>query len=632
MDDFELFTNTYDEFTDIFDDIEEEEEEKQVKKKLFDKNNFSLFSDSNCIILNELNSCKKNSKYIVETKEDICNWRISFKHNNINYVYELFFEINLYPYYPPYIKLIKPIFKDNFIKDIVDIYILKNSVWKSTFYMNDVILNINKFIIENGIVDSINEYTDLDNILVRLPIIYSNKQKTFDNKNKKEKYWTSGTGYGSNSSNNWNMENYNLGEEIRNIYIYDNLEKILLCDDTEENINKIKNSEMCDIIKKYFNTTLLDIDKYDKLYKIIFQIILKYKYFFNNVLQKILEPLYNESIELLKIKNIENVYFANEIINIYNSVKNDKKENNDEKKNDYVSIIKEEQFKFTTIFKNSNIINMLKTIDLNYNKSIIKIGKELVSLNKNLPITPSSSIFIRIDEDESYIIQFIITGPENTPYSNGCFLFSMVVPPSYPNKPPKCLLETTGYNKVRFNANLYNSGKVCLSLLGTWHGRESEMWNPKSSTLLQLLVSIQSLIFVEQPYYNEPGWEIEIGTVGGDKKNKIYNYEIRLNTMKWGILEQLKNPNKNFEKIIKKHFSLKKDIILEECLKWVNDFDKEIFFNIYNDSSLYWVKGYNKPCCNNKRCKKFNETFKNNNICIQKEYTKVYNEIKKYLL
>ena len=66
-------------------------------------------------------------------------------------------------------------------------------------------------------------------------------------------------------------------------------------------------------------------------------------------------------------------------------------------------------------------------------------------------------------------------------------------------------LQTTGYGAVRFNPNLYNCGKVCLSLLGTWQGAQNETWDPKTSTLLQVLVSIQSLIFVPQPYFNEPG-------------------------------------------------------------------------------------------------------------------------------
>ena len=40
----------------------------------------------------------------------------------------------------------------------------------------------------------------------------------------------------------------------------------------------------------------------------------------------------------------------------------------------------------------------------------------------------------------------------------------------------------------RFNPNLYADGKVCLSLLGTWHGGDSsEKWNPLQSNLLQVI-------------------------------------------------------------------------------------------------------------------------------------------------
>lgn len=41
---------------------------------------------------------------------------------------------------------------------------------------------------------------------------------------------------------------------------------------------------------------------------------------------------------------------------------------------------------------------------------------------------------------------------------------------------------TTGGGRVRFNPNLYNCGKVCLSLLGTWAGPG---WDPAASTLIQ---------------------------------------------------------------------------------------------------------------------------------------------------
>ena len=40
----------------------------------------------------------------------------------------------------------------------------------------------------------------------------------------------------------------------------------------------------------------------------------------------------------------------------------------------------------------------------------------------------------------------------------------------------------------------------------TYGGTAGEKWN-NTSTLLQVLVSIQSLILVENPYFNEPGYE-----------------------------------------------------------------------------------------------------------------------------
>ncbi len=64
-------------------------------------------------------------------------------------------------------------------------------------------------------------------------------------------------------------------------------------------------------------------------------------------------------------------------------------------------------------------------------------------------------------------------GSLDTPYANGAFIFDLYCDDSYPNSPPKMLLATTGNGKIRFNPNLYNCGKVCLSLLGTWRGQAS---------------------------------------------------------------------------------------------------------------------------------------------------------------
>lgn len=47
--------------------------------------------------------------------------------------------------------------------------------------------------------------------------------------------------------------------------------------------------------------------------------------------------------------------------------------------------------------------------------------------------------------------------------------------------------------------------QVCLSLLGTWHGTdESQKWHQDSANLWRVLVSIQGMILIGDPYFNEP--------------------------------------------------------------------------------------------------------------------------------
>lgn len=44
---------------------------------------------------------------------------------------------------------------------------------------------------------------------------------------------------------------------------------------------------------------------------------------------------------------------------------------------------------------------------------------------------------------------------------------------------------------------------------------------------VQVLVSIQSLILVDEPYFNEPGFEATMHTPTGREQNKRYNLNIR---------------------------------------------------------------------------------------------------------
>jgi ubiquitin-protein ligase len=151
-----------------------------------------------------------------------------------------------------------------------------------------------------------------------------------------------------------------------------------------------------------------------------------------------------------------------------------------------------------------------------------RLAQESAMLMESLPISRASSVFVRTDDERIDVMKALITGPQGTPYSQGCFVFDIFFPGTYPNDPPLCNLETTGSGTVRFNPNLYNDGKVCLSLLGTWHGDKDSKWNPAKSNLHQVLVSIQALILVEQPYFNEPSYEAQRGTTEGTMRAAEY--------------------------------------------------------------------------------------------------------------
>merc|ERR1712083_782445 len=177
--------------------------------------------------------------------------------------------------------------------------------------------------------------------------------------------------------------------------------------------------------------------------------------------------------------------------------------------------------------------------------------------------------FLRTDDDKPTLMKVLITGPEDTPYSGGCYVFDFFFPGKYPNSPPTVNFRTTGGGSVRFNPNLYNCGKVCLSLLGTWSGRsEGERWNPGLSTFLQVAISIQSLIFVPEPYFNEPGWERYMGSPEGDRRSAQYNVTIEKGTTNYAIIEMIEKPPAAWKDVIHTHFRMQSARVMKNVTKW----------------------------------------------------------------
>ncbi|CAI8593243.1 unnamed protein product [Vicia faba] len=186
-----------------------------------------------------------------------------------------------------------------------------------------------------------------------------------------------------------------------------------------------------------------------------------------------------------------------------------------------------------------------------------KVQQEWNILEKSLP----DSIYVRGYEERMDLMRAAIVGASGTPYQDGLFFFDICFPPEYPNEPPMVHYNSGG---LRLNPNLYESGKICLSLLNTWTGAGSEVWNPGTSTILQVLISLQALVLNEKPYFNEAGYDQQIGRAEGEKNSVSYNENAFLVTTK-SMLYLLRKPPKHFESLVEEHFRQHSRHILSAC-------------------------------------------------------------------
>ncbi|KAK6478135.1 (E3-independent) E2 ubiquitin-conjugating enzyme UBE2O-like [Huso huso] len=175
------------------------------------------------------------------------------------------------------------------------------------------------------------------------------------------------------------------------------------------------------------------------------------------------------------------------------------------------------------------------------------VRKEMALLATSLP----DGIMVKTFESRMDLFAALIKGPTRTPYEGGLFLFDIQLPNIYPAVPP--LFQYLSQCSGRLNPNLYDNGKVCVSLLGTWIGKGTERWTSKSS-LLQVLISIQGLILVNEPYYNEAGFDSDRGLQEGYENSRCYN-EMALIKMVQSMTQLLQRPVEVFQQEIREHFS-----------------------------------------------------------------------------
>ena len=69
------------------------------------------------------------------------------------------------------------------------------------------------------------------------------------------------------------------------------------------------------------------------------------------------------------------------------------------------------------------------------------------------------------------------------------------------------------------------------------------------------------MIMVPEPYFNEPGHERDMSTSSGKSRSNAYNIDVRQNTIKLAVLENLRKPPKDMERFIITHFYFQYDFL-----------------------------------------------------------------------
>lgn len=365
----------------------------------------------------------------------------------------------------------------------------------------------------------------------------NNNNSNTNSANPNPNFWAKGTGFGTGSTHSqWKPDEILQMQKLHEehvVYLFDIFHSIFsskLSEDLldEHLIEIINTSCLIPVLESYLrNDSILDLSKQGDIHRYCLRLVycllnnqkLKNLIYQTSNIEYLIENLLQcvqTYISMIQIDDDEELnLFAVELKQVYDKIKEEQqmeKENQTQQQKDsedkqlitieefYCQTMKLIQFStFPITVENESGEKVLfnkamkyhyedivrDALTINSMQRIKRLAQEQITISTSLPLSFSSTIFARSDENRMDIMKVLITAPDGTPYSNGCFLFDVYFPNEYPTSPPSINLETTGNHTVRFNPNLYNDGKVCLSILNTWHGRPEEKWNT-TSTFLQV--------------------------------------------------------------------------------------------------------------------------------------------------
>lgn len=174
------------------------------------------------------------------------------------------------------------------------------------------------------------------------------------------------------------------------------------------------------------------------------------------------------------------------------------------------------------------------------------VHDEYKVLSTSLP----EGVYIRAWESNMEMIRVLIVGPLGTPYASAPFLFDFRLPEDFPRRPPVVIFHSWTHGLGKVNPNLYQNGRVCLSLLGTWESKtDDEGWVAGTSNIVQVVVSLLGLVLVKDPYYNEAGYDVLRGTMQAKTPAALYLEQAFVFSRRF-VVEAIKTPPAGFADVV----------------------------------------------------------------------------------
>lgn len=217
----------------------------------------------------------------------------------------------------------------------------------------------------------------------------------------------------------------------------------------------------------------------------------------------------------------------------------------------------------------------------NKERAIKRVSKDIEKFMSSA--ADYKGIWIEPNEENVLNLKAIIVGPEGTIYEGGFMYFDVTFPDNYPFSPPKVTHLTPAGEKCRLHPNLYGrSGKVCLSILGTWRG---EPW-VSTMQLATVLITIQGLLD-NAPLRHEPGYDKDDSRT--NEKIDAFTKATQYNVLHTAVFRMLgrKDVPEELRKRMQIHFNENKGKYMERLHKLASEHGTvRNIHHIYHETKL----------------------------------------------